>query len=174
VTLAPSAVDAATGNALAGWTVTLDKTTVDVAADGSAMAVATVKIPSDSRAAAGTIRIDATSSLGSSRVESVATVAKQISLAVTLNGTNCVYPTAAVGTVRVLDGTKIRFENHDATQTVIFHIGGGITGLTHQGDTGTAPNSFYEQTVGAAATGQTNWYCHNRNDPGNMLLQAAP
>jgi cysteine-rich repeat protein len=172
VTLAPSVVDA-NGNALAGWTVTLDKTTVDVAANGTASAVATIKIPSDTRAASGTIKIDATSSLGVEHIQSVATVAKQISFPVTLNGTQCVYPTYAVGTVRVLSGTTLRFENKDAAQNMIFHIGTGVGGLSHQPDSGTAPGAAYTQTV-TGTSGQVDWYCHNRNNPGNMLLQAQP
>ena len=174
VNLAPSVVDVQ-GNVLAGWTVQLDKTLVDVAADGTATAVATVKIPSDTRAATGKIRIDATSSLGASRVESTVTVAKQISFPVTLNGTACVYPTYGVGTIRLLPGTKLRFENKDATQNVTFHISGGIAGLVHQPDPGTPPNMFYEQTVSATATsGATDWYCHTRNAPKNLLFQLTP
>lgn len=172
VTLAPSVVDPQ-GNALAGWTIALDKTAVDVAADGTATAVATVKIPTDTRATTGKIRIDATSSLGSSRVESTVTVAKQISFPVTLSGTNCVYPTNAATTLRVLTGTTLRFENNDATQNMIFHIGTGIGGLTHQPDSGTLPNKFYEQTV-TGTSGTTDWYCHNRNNPGNLKLLAVP
>jgi hypothetical protein len=75
--------------------------------------------------------------------------------------------------VRVLSGTKLRFENKDAAQNVVFHITGGLTGLAHQADPGTPPGGVYEQTL-TATSGQTDWYCHNRNNPGNMLLQAQP
>jgi cysteine-rich repeat protein len=172
VTLAPSVVDAA-GNPIAAWTATLDKTTVDVPADGSATVVATLKIPSENLAPMGTLRIEATSSLGSSRAESAATVLNQLSFPVTLNANNCVYPAFAVGTVKVRRGTKLRFENRDATQTMIFHISVGVAGLAHQPDSGTLPNTVYEQTVGAAATGTTDWYCHNRNNPNNMRIEVA-
>jgi cysteine-rich repeat protein len=169
-TLAPSVVDGL-GNALAGWTVTLDKTAVDVAEDGTATVVATVTIPSDTGAATGKVRIDVTSDAGSSRVEATATVAKVLSFPVTLNGNNCVYPAFGVGTIKIRPNTELRFENKDATQNMIFHISGGVVGLTHQPDSGTAPNTAYSQTVGATATGTTDWYCHNRNNPNNLKLQ---
>jgi cysteine-rich repeat protein len=169
VTLAPSALDAQ-GNVLAGWTVTLDKTAVDITEDGTATVVATVAIPSDTGAISGKIRVDVTSDVGMSRVESTATVAKIISFPVTLNGNNCVYPTNAQTTLKVRTGTELRFENKDATQNMIFHISGGVAGLTHQPDSGTAPNTFYSQTI-TGATGTTDWYCHNRNNPNTNKLQ---
>jgi len=171
VGLVASAVDGA-GVAIPGWTVTLDKATVDVAADGTATAVATVKIPSDSAEAAGTVKIDTTSTLGPKSLTSAVTVAKQLSVNLTLNGTNCVYPAQMVGTVKVPNGTKLRWVNGDATSAITIHLGGGIAGLSHEQGT-TAPGAAYEQTVNAA-TGTTDWYCHNRNDPKNMLLQAVP
>ena len=169
VTLAPSALDAQ-GNQLAGWTVTLDKTAVDIAEDGTATVVATVAIPSDTGATSGKIRVDVTSPAGTSRVEATATVAKIISFPVTLNGANCVYPTNAQTTLKVRTGTELRFENKDATQNMIFHISAGVAGLTHQPDSGTAPNTFYSQTV-TGTSGTTDWYCHNRNNPNTNKFQ---
>jgi len=172
VSLTPSALDGQ-GNVLAGWTVNLDRNSVDVPVDGSATVVATVKIPSDTAAASGTIRIDGTSSLGSVRAQAVATVTKRVTFPVTLNGTACVYPAAAVGTLRLRSGTTVRFENKDTTQNVVFHISAGIAGLTHQPDPGTPPGMFYEKTVGATTTADPDWYCHDRNNPGNMKFQLA-
>jgi cysteine-rich repeat protein len=176
VSLTPSLLDGQ-GNILAGWTIQLDKTAVDIPVDGSATVVATVKIPSDTRAASGTIRIDGTSSLGSVRAQAVANVTKTISFPVSLNGTQCVYPAFAIGTVRLLPGTKLRFENKDATQNITFHIDDapGLPGVDHQPDPGTPPNMVYEQTVDATATGGTaGWYCHTKTNPNNMSFQVTP
>jgi len=172
VTLAASAVDGA-GAVLPGWTVTLDRSTVDVAANGTATAVATVKVPSDAVAAQGMVKIDATSSLGATTKMSTVNVAKQLTVNLTLNGTNCVYPAGMVGTVRVAQGTKIRWVNGDTTANITIHVTEPrITGLAHQ-QGATPPGGAYEETVGAG-TGTTDWYCHNRNNPNNMLIQAIP
>src|ERR1043166_952724 len=114
VSLVASVVDGA-GAALPGWAATLDKSTVDVAKDGTATVVATVKVPSDSAAALGKVQIDATSSLGTSSSASMFNVAKQITVNLTLNGANCVYPTDMAGTLKVANGTKLRWVNGDAT-----------------------------------------------------------
>jgi hypothetical protein len=171
VGLTASAVDGG-GVAIPGWAVTLDKSTVDIAADGSAMVVATVKIPSDSAVATGTLKVDTTSSVGPASRTSAVTVTKQLTVNLTLNGANCVYPTDMVGTVKVPNGTKIRWVNGDATSNITVHISAGIGGLNHQ-QGATPPAGVYEQTV-AATSGTTDWYCHNRNDPKNMNLQAVP
>lgn len=175
VGLAASVVDTA-GVAIPGWTITMPAT-VDLAANGTQTAVATLKLPSTG-ALAGTVKIDATTTLGVEHIESTVAVQKQITFTVNFNaGANqCVYPTDAVGNVNVQQGTKIRFLDNDATANMIFHIddnAGSIAGLTHQGNGGTAAGTAYEQTVGAA-TGTAKWYCHNRNDPGNLRLTAVP
>jgi len=174
VALAAKVVDAG-DVAVPGWTVTMPAS-VDITADGVQTAVATLKVPSASAALAGKVKIEATTSLGTERVESAVTAQKQITFTVNFNaGANqCVYPADAVGTINVAQGTKLRFFNNDATANMIFHIDDpGIAGLTHEGNGGTAAQTAYVQTVGAA-TGSTKWYCHNRNDPGNLRLSAVP
>jgi hypothetical protein len=171
VGITATAVDASSA-AIPGWTVTLDKTTVNVAADGTATVVATVQIPSDSAAATGTLKVDTTSSLGPASQTAPVNVAKQLTVNLTLNGTNCVYPTAMVGTIKVANGTKIRWVNGDAAANLTVHISAGIGGLNHE-QGATPPAGVYEQTV-SATSGTTDWYCHNRNDPKNMNLQAVP
>ena len=166
-----TAVDAGSV-AIPGWTVTLDKSTVDIAADGSANVVATVKIPSDSAVATGTLKVDTTSSLGPVSHTAAVNVTKQLTVNLTLNGANCVYPAAMVGTVKVANGTKIRWVNGDAAANLTVHISAGIGGLNHE-QGATPPAGVYEQTV-SATSGTTDWYCHNRNDPKNMNLQATP
>ena len=171
VGITATAVDASSA-AIPGWTVTLDKSTVDVAADGTAIAVATVQIPSDSAVATGTLKVDTTSSLGPTSLTAPVNVAKQLTVNLTLNGANCVYPANMVGTVKVANGTKIRWVNGDAAANITVHISAGIGGLNHQ-QGATPPAGVYEQTV-AATSGTTDWYCHNRNNPNNMNLQAVP
>jgi predicted RecA/RadA family phage recombinase len=177
VTLAASAVDTA-GAPITGWTVTLDKTTVDVPADGSATAVATLKIPSAINAAAGTVKIDTTSSLGASAVQSAVTVAKQITYTMALNGTRCIYPVPAGSTTTIAQGTKVRWVNSDPANRITIHIGGiannPIAGFNHEPDPGMAPSGgSYEQTANSA-TGAVDWYCHNRDGSQGITLKAAP
>jgi len=163
VGLVASAVDSA-GAAIPGWTVTLDKATVDMAADSTATAVATVKIPSDSAATTGSVKIETTSSLGAiPAATSAVTVAKQLSIKMTLNGADCVYPAATLGTVKVTQGTKIRWVNNSGGNLTI-HINGGIAGLSHQ-QGATPDGGVFEQTVGAASGTSPDWYCHTKNDP---------
>jgi hypothetical protein len=172
VNLAATAVDGA-GTAIPGWTVALDKSTVDVAANGAATVVASVKVPSDSVATTGTVKIDATSSLGTTSMTSSVSVAKQLTVNLTLNNGNCVYPAAMVGTVKVSNGTKIRWVNGAAADNITIHITAPqVAGLNHE-QGATAPGGAYEQTV-AGSTGKTDWYCHNLNNPNNMFLQAVP
>src|SRR4051812_39540176 len=109
VTLTASAVDGA-GGALPNWGVTLDKSTVDIAADGTSTVVAMLKVPSDTAAVQGMVKIAATSSLGATMTSSSVTVAKQLTVVLTLDNNNCVYPPEMVGTVKVAAGTKIRWK----------------------------------------------------------------
>lgn len=174
-TLTASVVDAA-GTAVPGWTVALDKATVTVAANGTATAVATVKVPSDAAALTGTVKVDVTSSLGSVSAKSDVTAAQVLTIPLTLDAGKCVYPARTLGTVKVRNGTKISWLNKDAAESITIHINGGITGLTHQQGV-TMPGKTYDQTVASTTGTSPDWYCHNRNDPGaanGSSLQATP
>ncbi|HEU4729428.1 MAG TPA: hypothetical protein VFT22_16115, partial [Kofleriaceae bacterium] len=177
VALTASAVDGA-GAPLAAWTVTLDKATVDLAADGTATAVATLKVPSDSAAVQGTVKVEATGGAGAvtSSASSAVSVAKVLTVPITLDANGkCVYPQSMVGTVKVKNGTLIRWLNNSQASITI-HISeqdpDKIGGLSHE-QGATAAGKTYEQTV-AATSGSTDWYCHNLNDPKNMRLEAVP
>jgi cysteine-rich repeat protein len=176
VALTANAVDAG-DVAVPGWTIAIPAS-VDVPADGQQTAVVTLKVPSVSAGLTGKVKIEATTALGTERMESAVTATKQVTFMVNYNAVNntCVYPAAAVGTVNVAPGTKLRFFNNDATASMVFHIGLGtgpeIPGVDHQQDT-TGPGTAYEQTV-AGSTGSTEWYCHTRNNPGNLRLKAVP
>jgi hypothetical protein len=176
-TLAATALDTA-GAPITGWTVTLDKTAIDLAADATATAVATLKIPSSINTLAGVVKIDATTSLGTVTAQSTVNVTKQITYAMTLSGGNCVYPVAAGSSTTISQGTKVRWVNNDPTSRIIIHVsavgGQGITGFDHAPDPGMAPNGgAFEQTAGST-TGAVDWYCHNRDNSQGITLRAAP
>lgn len=168
------AVDGA-GVAIPGWTVTVDAT-ANIAAGGSSQVVASVVVPSNSASLTGEIKFDITSALGTETVSSAVTAANQISFSITLNGNNCVYPAKAVGNIEVAAGTKVRFVNDSTAGNIIIHQSEGvITGVSHQGNGGTAPGTAYELNTNgrvAGSNGTSNWYCHDRNNPNNMRLVA--
>lgn len=169
VNLTATVVDAA-NVPLPGWTVTLDNATVNVPADGSVNAVATLTVPSENKGLTGTVKIEATSDIGPKSVSSTITALNQVTFGVTLNGGGtCVYPTA--GTVRVTTGTKVRFLNK-AADNITIHIGGDTgnarTGLNHQPDPGSATDTAYEQTM--TGIGMVSWYCHAPGPTVNNLL----
>jgi plastocyanin len=173
VALAVSAVDG-TGTAIPGWTVALDKTTVDVPANGTATAVATVTIPSRSTAMSASIKVDSTSSLGAKSVSPQVTVAKQISLTMNIVDTTC--GKFASPALTVAPGTNVRWVNGDAAKRITIHVQpqtGSPTGFTHEDNPGMAPLGTYE-TV-ALAAGQVTWYCHAPgNDDNRYTLTVAP
>jgi plastocyanin len=164
VNLTASVVDAANAP-LTGWTVALDSSTVNLAADGSATAVATLTIPSENRGLAGTIKIDATSSLGTVNLTSTVTVQNQVTIPVSLNNNQCVYPPA--GTIQMTVGSKIRFLNTATDDNITIHVDNGgnantAPGVPHQSDPGSAPGTAYERTITglAGGDGTFSWYCH--------------
>jgi plastocyanin len=175
-TLAASVVDSA-GAAIPGWEISLDKTTVDLATDGTATAVATVKIPAQA-ALAGSVKIDATSSLGATSATSTLTVAKQISLTMNLVGATC--GPLANKALTIAPGTNVRWVNGDPAKRVTIHVTpgqGSPTGFSHQADPGMAPagtvGDKYEKV--AVAAGQVTWYCHAPgNDANRYTLTVAP
>lgn len=170
VSLAGSVVNAA-GDPIPGWTVAFDNASVNVPADGTGTAIATLTVPSTNKGLSATVKIDATGTgVAAKQATSAVTALNQITFPMTLTGGQCDYP--AAGTVNVTIGTKIRWLN-TATSNVTIHVGGGTAnGVNHQADPGTAPNAAYEQTVSGTPAGTISWYCHA---PGptvnNRLLQ---
>jgi hypothetical protein len=176
-TLTASAVDSA-GAPVTAWNLTLDKPTIELTAGTSATAVATLKVPSMVNVLSGTVRIDATTSLGTITTQATVTVAKQITFAMSLNGAKCVYPVAANSVTTISQGTKVRWVNHDPANRIIIHIsavgGKAISGIDHEPDPGMAPNGgTFEQTA-QSSTGAVDWYCHNRDNSQGIQLKAAP
>jgi cysteine-rich repeat protein len=162
VTLAPSAVDSAQAP-ITGWTVVLDKTNVDVPLNGTATAVATLTIPSDSKTLTGSVKFVATSSAGTGTftAASAVTTLNQVSYQINVTNGSCVFPSNAAGTVNLAVGAKVRWVNN-GTQNVTIHVqDGGQYGVPHQPDPGSAPGAAYERTITAADGGTFSWYCHD-------------
>jgi hypothetical protein len=176
-TLTATAVDAA-GAPVTAWNLTLDKPTIELTAGTSATAVVTLKVPSSVNVLNGTVKVEATTSLGTITTQATVTVAKQITYAMSLNGAKCVYPIAAGSQTTISQGTKVRWVNNDPANRITIHIGavGGkaITGFDHEPDPGMAPaGGTFEQTA-QSTTGAVDWYCHNRDNSQGIQLKAAP
>lgn len=155
VALTATVVDGA-GVAIPGWTVAFNNANVNLAADGTGTAVATLTIPTENKGLTGTVKISATSSLGAQELSTAVTALNEITMTVTNNGTQCVYPTEAAMTVKV--GTKVKFLNKFATGMITIHSNGGAEGIAHEPDPGHAINTSYDKTFSAA--GSFDWYCH--------------
>jgi len=176
-TLTASAVDAA-GAPVTAWNLTLDKPTIELTAGTNATAVVTLKVPSSVNVLAGTVKIDATTSLGTITTQATVNVTKQITYTMRLNGAKCIYPVAANSQTTIAQGTKVRWVNQDAANRIVIHIsavgGKPITGFDHEPDPGMAPNGgTFEQTA-QSTTGAIDWYCHNRDNSQGIQLTAAP
>lgn len=167
VTLTATVVDGA-GAAIPGWTVGLNQATVNVAENGTAVAVATLQVPTRNGGLTGTVKIDAVSSLGTQSLTSAVTALNQVSVTVTENAGQCVYPSSAP--LEVVAGTKVRFVNKFATDNITIHVDGNANGVNHESDPGHAINTAYEQEV-TGTTGTITWYCHA---PGPNLGGANP
>jgi cysteine-rich repeat protein len=159
-TLTAKAVDG-TGATITGWNAVLDKSTITLTDGGTATAVATLTIPSDSRVLTGNLVVDVTSGAGNSQTMTAVTAAKQITLGVQVAGGDCMYP----ADVTIVSGTAVRFFNPNAVNFVIHSSGGN--GVPHQGpganespdDPVTEPNTAYTRTT--TGTGAVQWYCHD-------------
>jgi cysteine-rich repeat protein len=169
VTVNPTVVDAQ-NMPLPAWTVQVNPATVTVPVDGTAMAVATLTIPSENKGLMGTVKFDAVSSLGTKSVSTTVTALNQVTIDMTLDGNGqCVYPPA--GTLNMNVGTKIRWLNK-ATSNVTIHVNNNGNGVSHQPDPGSIPDAAYEETLTGNPGNAFQWYCH---DPGptvnNRLIQ---
>jgi len=174
VTLTGSAIDAQSAP-ITGWTVTFDNASVDVPANGTATAVATVKIPSENMGLAGTIKIDGASSIGAKTAQTAVTVLDQVSLPMTLVDGQCSYP--PVTSFKLTTGSKLRIVNN-AARNVTFHMQGADnqpeTNLSHQDDPGTPAGGVYEQTL-TSTSGAALWWCHDPQDNNQgRLITAVP
>jgi len=167
VDLAASVTDSSNAP-IAGWTVELSQASVTLPENGTAMVVATVKLPALNTDLTGTAKFTGTSAAttGTKIVESTVTALNQVTFALAVNNTTgaCEYPADAgnqANPVALALGTTVRFFN-TGTQNLVIHSGGIIS---HQGappngtaDPVTEPNTAYEQLP--TGTGSAVWYCH--------------
>lgn len=161
------------GNPLPGWTIALDRTTVQVPQNGTAIAVATVTTPSENRGLVGTARFAVTSSAATGTFVAAASVTaeNQITLPIAIAGGQCIYP--APSTVTVTIGTKLRWLNNPTnTSNLSIHVDSNPYGVYHQAtDPGCAPGAAYEQTVTGTPSTSFRWYCHSPGPIANNLIQ---
>jgi len=174
VALSAAIVDA--NNApIAGWTVDFTAPSVTLTADGTATAVATLKIPAKSTGLAGTVKIIGTSTAtaGTNTATAAVTALNQLTFALKVDAATgkCVYPADAgnaANSVTIAVGTKVRFFNtgtanleiHSDNKAVIAHQGqaGAVGQPDGTIDPVTEANTAFEQTP--AITGVVPWYCH--------------
>lgn len=161
------------GNPLPGWTIALDRTTVAVPLNGTAIAVATVTIPSENRGLVGTVRFAAASSAATGTFAAAASVTalNQITFPIAIANGLCIYP--APSTVNVTIGTKLRWLNNPTnTSNLSIHTDANTNGIYHQAtDPGSAPGQIYETTVTGTPSTSVRWYCHSPGPTANNFIQ---
>lgn len=180
VALAAQVVDS-TGAAIPGWSVTFDKATVTVPANGNVSAVATVMVPSDSTMLAGTVKITANNTtVGMQAAQAPVTATNQVTFPMKLNNNACVLPLNTTANVKV--GTKIRWLNMETASRITIHMETTLRdGLIHQPDPGSAPGQAYVLTAAVNSNGTVDgkpmaWYCHapggqsSPNDPKILVV----
>jgi cysteine-rich repeat protein len=177
VNLTATVVDG-TGTTIPGWTVMFNNASVAVPNNGSATAVATVHVPSDSAALSANVKIQVMSSLGTTdAIPTAFTVLNQITYEMTNGGNGkCVLPTGVnlANPVNVKVGTKVRFVNKFApgittNNLITIHVvGANDKGVPHEPDPGHAIDAAYEKEITAVGTNPIfQWWCHApADDPG--------
>jgi hypothetical protein len=160
---------------LTDWTVTFASPTVTVPMNGTATAVATLKIPSRNVGLAGKVKLDLTSSLGTQTVTTDVTAQNQVTFAFKVDpNIGCVFPADAgnaANKVPLSIGTKIRWFNEGTAgvdQDFVIHVNASpVNGVTHQNQTPngladptTEPGTAYEQMSSGSAGATLSWYCH--------------
>jgi hypothetical protein len=177
VNLVGTVVDG-TGATIPGWTVMFNNASVAVPNNGSATAVATVHVPSNTAALVANVKIQVMSSLGTTdAAPSAFTVLNQVTYEVINNADgDCVYPTGVnlANPVSIKVGTKVRFVNKFAAgvtgnNRITIHVqGGDDKGVEHEPDPGHLIDTTYERTITGVGTNPIfQWYCHApANDPG--------
>lgn len=169
VTLAASVVDG-TGTAITGWVSELSATTVTLAADGTGSAKLKVRVPGDTAALTGTVKIAASSSAAPQEASLSVTASNKAVVRFTTTGSNCINSTLfnQSNPVRLKVNRMISVVNgSDPAGTgcaggpckMQIHFDGG-TGVPHQNGQMAAGASYEQVATVANATGVT-FYCHN-------------
>ena len=161
------------GNPLPGWAIALDRTIVAVPPNGTAIAVATVAIPSENHGLVGTARFAVTSSAATGTFAATASVTalNQITFPIAIANGLCIYP--APSTLNVTIGTKLRWLNNPTnTSNLSIHTDANTNGIYHQAtDPGSAPGQIYETTVTGTPSTSVRWYCHSPGPTANNFIQ---
>ncbi|APR85675.1 Hypothetical protein A7982_11024 [Minicystis rosea] len=164
VGLAGSLLDG-NGNPMTGWSLDVVPATIQIPADGVALAKATLTIPTQNRGLSATARFIASSAagFGTHSVDVPISALNQytIDLAVSPAG-QCMYPPA--GTLLLTQGTKLRWLN-TGTQGWLIHTNGFGGTCPHQPDSDLKlGGESYECLLTAITSGS--WYCHT---PGSSM-----
>ena len=163
VTVTPSVVDAQ-GAAVTGWTLTADKTSVTLDANGTAQVAVKVMIPSDDVALTPTVKLDLASSAPAVTVDSAFTIKNQVTIAIDAGtGTSAPHSNLPLPNSRLTihSGTKVIFHNADTIPHRI-HADGGIA---HEAND-LAPGADYVTTP----SGDADWYCHDHESSAQARL----
>ncbi len=163
VDLVSSVLDA--NGPIAGWKLDVDTQTVTVG-PGTAVAHATLTLPTKNVGLAGTVKITANSAAmtGTRSATAAVTVLNRYTIAIstaTIDGSiQCVYPPA--GAVSLTIGTTVRFLNASADTNINIHFEGNANGCPHQdvGGPGAPPGGTYECTLSGGPGDPLPWYCH--------------
>lgn len=162
VTVTPSLVDS-TGAALTNGITVTGQPMVSVAANGTATAAYTIKIPSNATGAdlAATLKLDVASSAGTKQLTTslAVTAVFTVTYAAGLGGSVATHPQRAQN-IAVKKGAKIHYHNAD-TAVHITH-GDGLFPHETTGATGGLANGTYELLTDKATVGATgNLGCHS-------------
>lgn len=157
-----ASLDNGSGSPMAGWTISLDQSSFTLSSNGTATATATITIPTINKGLSANAVFTATSSAGAGMFTATTqiVVTNQITIPVTTSAGQCVYPPA--GTTYVSVGTKLRWSNNSAADTIVIHVGSNSNGVAHQASSpGSPPGTGYEQTVVGTPGPGFSWYCHS-------------
>jgi cysteine-rich repeat protein len=156
ITLAATAKDS-TSAAISDWTMALDQTSLTVTANGTATANLSLSAFGDAAMLAGTVTLTATGAPTETTTDIGVTFNGVVDLTIGDNNGTCAYPTMQVWKVKT--GRQLAVYNGSTTKKFVIHAGGGIDGLRHEGDAGTAPGAAYINTLTGGQGDQI--YCHN-------------
>jgi cysteine-rich repeat protein len=157
VTLAAAAMDSSNA-AITDWVNTLDQASLTLASGGTATAKLKVSAAGDAAMLAGNITVTATGAATPGTATVAVTFNPIADVTFGDNAGTCEYPTTR--NFKIKAGRQLAVYNASTTSKLVVHTGGQITGLPHEGDTGTAAGQAYINTLSTA--GQADQiYCHN-------------
>jgi plastocyanin len=157
------------------WVVSIGDSTQDLSANGTATTTVTVAIPTNGApAVAGdTLKVEATSTLGTRTAISVVTVANEYVVPIVDGAGTGAHWGALAGTIVQLNvGTRLTIRNDDAAGHNI-HTGGTIPGFPHQ-DTGTELSRGETYSNVLSGSGTDSFYCHTHGSITGSITIVVP